>query len=55
MALLKQTDQNLESLDKTIEIHTLVGELKCGTRETHTHTPTLTNTHTLLNIMIEGF
>lgn len=29
-----------------IEINTLVGELKCGTRET---------SHTQINIMIEGF
>lgn len=50
VALLKQTDQNLESNfnkktnKKTfadIEIHTLVGELKCGTGETtHMHTQT---------------
>lgn len=46
MALPKQTDQNLEPDFETIEIHTLVGELKCGTRET-THTDRYIRSHTL--------
>lgn len=41
VALLKQMDQNLESVSRTIYIHTLVGEFKCGTRET---SPTWTDT-----------
>lgn len=46
VALLKQTDQNLEPDFETIEIHTLVGELKCGTRETtHRQIHSLTYTH----------
>lgn len=38
VALLRQADQDSEPTCKNIAVHTLVGELKCGTRETYTHT-----------------